>query len=64
MVEKNLNSTSSGGVTPSFTSSTAMFAPGDVIYTGSFTILNSGIVDIVTDFPLVAFNGWSINIRR
>jgi hypothetical protein len=41
-----------------------MFAPGDVIYTGSFTILNSGIVDIVTDFPLVAFNGWSINIRR
>lgn len=64
MVERNLNSTSSGGVTPSFTSSTAMFAPGDVIYTGGFTILNSGIVDIVTDFPLVAFNGWSINIRR
>jgi len=63
VVEKNLNSTSSGGVTPSFTSSTAMFAPGDVIY-WNFTILNSGIVDIVTDFPLVAFNGWSINIRR
>ncbi|MGI0050592.1 MAG: hypothetical protein ACRD8K_02540 [Nitrososphaeraceae archaeon] len=41
VVEENLNSTSSGGVTPSFTSSTAMCALGDIIYTGSFTILNS-----------------------
>ena len=41
VVEGNLNSTSSGGVTPSFTSSTAMCALGNIIYTGSFTILNS-----------------------
>jgi hypothetical protein len=64
VVEGNFNSTSSGGVTLPFTSFTALCASGDVLYTGGFTILNSGIVDIVTDFPLAAFKGWSINIRR
>jgi hypothetical protein len=63
VVEWNLNSTLSGGVTPPFTSFTAMCAPGDVEYTGSFTILNSGIVNIVTDFPFAAFNELSINIQ-
>jgi hypothetical protein len=44
VVEGNLNSTSSDGVTPSLTSSTAMCAPGAVIYIASLTILNSGFL--------------------
>ena len=54
----NLNSTSLVGGNTSVASSDAICMPGDVIYTGSFTVTNSGILSSITDFPLAAFNGW------
>ena len=35
-----------------------MCAPGDVIYTGSFVILNSGILGTISDDATAGFTAW------